>query len=123
MRSFPGLKIYVSSDTWVKGNWLPLSWEEVKEMSQDGVTFGSHTCSHANIRQMSKSTFEEEIERSKDVIERQINKQINLFSYPFSFPKYRWRYRDLIAETRGVLLRTGFAGSLHNHYRYEFIGK
>ena len=100
---FPWFNGLCGGDEKVKENWIPLSWGEITEMSQDGITFGSHTCSHANIRKMSKKDFEKEIERSKDVIERQINKHINLFSYPFSFPKYRRRYRDLINETREAL--------------------
>jgi hypothetical protein len=60
---------------------------------------------------MSKSTFEEEVERSKDVIERQINKPVNQFSYPFSFPKYRRRYGNLINETGEALFRRGFIGA------------
>ena len=108
---FPWFRDLCGSDTWVRGNWLPLSWEEIIEMSQDGVTFGSHTCSHTNVRQMRKRTFEEEIERSKDIIERKIDKQINLFSYPFSFPKYRRRYSDLIKETREALLRRRYLGA------------
>jgi hypothetical protein len=60
---------------------------------------------------MSKKDFEKEIERSKDVIEGQINKPVDLFSYPFSFPKYRRRYKSLINETREALLECGFLGA------------
>jgi peptidoglycan/xylan/chitin deacetylase (PgdA/CDA1 family) len=108
---FPWFRDLLGEDEEVKENWIPMSWREVREMSKDGITFGSHTCSHANIRQMSKSTFEEEIERSKDLIEGQIDKNINLFSYPFSFPKYRRRYRDLINKTRKALLGRGYWGA------------
>ena len=92
-------------------NWIPLSWGEIIEMSQDNIRFGSHTCSHANIRKMSEREFGKEIEESKRVIEGKINKHVNLFSYPFSFPKYRRRYRDIINETRESLLKRGFWGA------------
>lgn len=108
---FPWLNDLHGGNEKVKENWMPLSWEEIKEMSQEGITFGSHTCSHTNIRKMNKKDFETETERSKNVIERRMNKQVNLFSYPFSFPKYRRRYRNLIGETREILLRTGFGGA------------
>jgi peptidoglycan/xylan/chitin deacetylase (PgdA/CDA1 family) len=108
---FPWLNDLCGRDDEVKENWMPLSWTEIIEMSRDGITFGSHTCSHSNIRKMSRKDFEKEIERSKDVIERQINKQINLFSYPFSFPKYRRRYKGLLDETREALLKRGFLGA------------
>jgi peptidoglycan/xylan/chitin deacetylase (PgdA/CDA1 family) len=108
---FPWFKVFCEGDKRLKENWIPLSWEEVREMSQDGVTFGSHTCSHGNIRKMSTKEFEKEIEESKNIIEDRINKQINLFSYPFSFPKYRRCYRDLIGEMRRILVRAGFAGA------------
>ncbi len=108
---FPWFNDLRSRNETIKENWIPLSWPEIIEMSQDGITFGSHTCSHSNIRKMNKRRFEEEIERSKDVIEKQIGKQINLFSYPFSFPKYRQGYRGLIEVTREVLLRMSFQGA------------
>ena len=108
---FPWFNGLCEGDEKVKENWVPLSWAEVKEMSQDGFTFGSHTCSHSNIRTMSRKDFQKEIEESKDIIEGRINKQINLFSYPFSFPKYRRRYESLITETREALLKRGFLGA------------
>jgi peptidoglycan/xylan/chitin deacetylase (PgdA/CDA1 family) len=108
---FPWLSDLCAGDKKVKGNWIPLSWQEITEMSGDGITFGSHTCSHVNIRHVSKGTFEKEIEKSRNTIEGQISRQVNLFCYPVSFPEYRRCYRGVIQETRGILLRTGFVGA------------
>jgi len=108
---FPWFNGLSERDQKARENWIPLSWEEITEMNGDGVAFGSHTCSHANIRNMSKITFEEEIERSRGVIERQIDKTVNLFSYPFSFPKYRRSYSDLTKEIKEALLGRGYLGA------------
>lgn len=108
---FPWLNSLCCRNGACKQSWIPLSWAEVSELSKGRFTFGSHTCSHTNIREMSGGVFKREIERSKKVIEGKINRTVNLFSYPFSFPKYRRRYRDLTWGTREALSRAGFVGA------------
>ncbi len=110
-RVFPWFDALSSHNRQSKESWAPLSWEEVGDLSEAGMTFGSHTCSHANLRKMSIREFDKEIEKSKKVIEEKIDIPVNLFSYPFSFPKYRRRYSNLIQGTRETLLRAGFVGA------------
>lgn len=61
---------------------LFLSWEEIKEMTDHGMDFGAHTCSHAILTKVPYEQAEYEIIESKCVIEKQINKNINIFCYP-----------------------------------------
>jgi peptidoglycan/xylan/chitin deacetylase (PgdA/CDA1 family) len=51
-RVFPWLNALLSRDVKLAENWMPMSWQEVEEMSQSNIAFGSHTCSHSNIRTM-----------------------------------------------------------------------
>jgi len=41
-----------------------LSWEEVREMAQNGITFGAHTVSHPHLAQLDYSQQKKEIEES-----------------------------------------------------------
>lgn len=61
---------------------LFLTWEEIKEMGESGMDFGAHTCSHAILTKVPYEQAEYEIMESKRVIESQINKKVNFFSYP-----------------------------------------
>lgn len=108
---FPWLNDLLAYGRMKNENWMPLSWQEVEEMSRWGITFGSHTCSHTNIRMMTERNFEKEIEASKNIIEKKISRQVELFSYPFSFPKYGKRHRHLTEKTRAILFRKGFLGA------------
>ena len=108
---FPWLNSICESDLRVRENWMPLSWEEVMKMSRDNITFGSHTCSHSNFRLMNENSVESEIVNSTNIIEEKLNKKVNLFSYPFSLPKHRSRYKSLVDITRNILIVNGFLGA------------
>jgi peptidoglycan/xylan/chitin deacetylase (PgdA/CDA1 family) len=108
---FPWLESLSGNNQKIKENWLHLSWNEIAKMNQNNVAFGSHTCTHSNIRLIDKNTLIDEIKRSKSTIEDNINKKIGLFSYPFSFPKYRKAYQSIIRESRYTLQKNGFSGA------------
>lgn len=59
-----------------------LSWEQVKEMSQNNICFGSHTKSHAILTQISDDEIEEELRDSKYIIANKIGKPVFFLSYP-----------------------------------------
>ena len=59
-----------------------LTWEQVKEMSQNGITFGSHTRRHAYLPKLSKEMAKDEIIGSKHVIEENLGKPVDYFAYP-----------------------------------------
>ena len=59
-----------------------LSWEQVKEMSQNNICFGSHTKSHAILTQISNNKVVEELRESKEIIEKRINQPVYFLSYP-----------------------------------------
>ena len=60
-----------------------LSWDQIKEMSRAGITFGSHTQSHPNLTTISDREAEEEIVGSKRAIEDAIGHPVNTFAYPY----------------------------------------
>ncbi len=61
-----------------------LSWEEISTLSSDNlVTIGCHTVNHLPLNQLSKEELIKEVKNSKEEIEKQINKKVNHFAYPF----------------------------------------
>lgn len=60
-----------------------LNWNEVKEMAENGVEFGSHTLTHPHLTQISIKKAKEEIFNSKKMIEDKIGKEVKFFCYPY----------------------------------------
>ena len=60
----------------------PMTWDNVREMSQNGMEFGSHSITHPILSQLELDDLEREIQDSKSIIEQQINKGICSISYP-----------------------------------------
>jgi peptidoglycan/xylan/chitin deacetylase (PgdA/CDA1 family) len=63
-------------------NPLMLSWEQIQEMSQNNICFGSHTKSHAILTQISNDKAIEELRESKEIIEKRMNQPVYFFAYP-----------------------------------------
>lgn len=59
-----------------------LTWEQIKEMSQHNICFGSHTKSHAILTNVNMNQIREEITESKRIIEDQLGKPVDFIAYP-----------------------------------------
>ncbi len=64
------------------GGELILSWDEIKEMSCDGISFGAHTVNHPILTTLPFDQAKMEIIQSKMDIEKNIGHRVNAFSYP-----------------------------------------
>lgn len=61
-----------------------LSWNDVKRMSKDGVSFGSHTCHHPFLTDLTEEQIRAEVRDSKSKIEKVTGKKVTLFCYPYA---------------------------------------
>ncbi len=60
-----------------------LNWEEINEMSDGGIEFGSHTMTHPVLSQLEdECELEYEIRKSKEILEDKLGKEVIAFSYP-----------------------------------------
>ena len=62
---------------------IMLNWEQIREMSKNGIDFGAHTVNHPVLTRVPISEAEEEIVKSKDTIEYKLGKPVTSFAYPF----------------------------------------
>ncbi len=63
---------------------LCLSWDNLREMSKNPlVTIGAHTVNHVALKELADEHCRYEMEESKRIIERELNIQVDHFSYPF----------------------------------------
>jgi peptidoglycan/xylan/chitin deacetylase (PgdA/CDA1 family) len=82
-----------------------LSWAEIREMAENGVSFGAHTVTHPSLARIRKDESAMEISRSRDVIRERLGRTIESFAYPYGSPK------DFNAEVRRIVERAGFSSA------------
>jgi peptidoglycan/xylan/chitin deacetylase (PgdA/CDA1 family) len=74
-----------------------LSWDEISQMRQQGIRFGSHTHTHAILKCCTDEEIREELTLSKKILEDQIGEEIDLFCYPNA--RYKLENAALIKES------------------------
>jgi len=60
-----------------------LSWPDVDELAQTGIQFGSHTCSHTSLTELSIADAEKELTESHETLSQRIQQHHFPLSYPF----------------------------------------
>jgi peptidoglycan/xylan/chitin deacetylase (PgdA/CDA1 family) len=82
-----------------------LDAREIRQMSDAGIEFGSHTVSHPNLAGLSSSRIREELETSKGDIEQITGKSVAAFSYPYRFPEHD---KAFVLSLRSMLGQAGY---------------
>lgn len=63
--------------------YAPLSWDAIREMAENGITFGAHTKTHPILSRIGDcGVVRDEIEESKIRIEKEIGRRVVEFCYP-----------------------------------------
>jgi peptidoglycan/xylan/chitin deacetylase (PgdA/CDA1 family) len=60
-----------------------LTKNQIREMMEYGIEFGSHLCHHVHLPKLSKKEMTEELFESKKILEAELGKEINSVAYPF----------------------------------------
>jgi peptidoglycan/xylan/chitin deacetylase (PgdA/CDA1 family) len=85
--AFPALKKYgfpaiVFAPSDLIGTPGHLTWDQAREMMKGGVTFGSHTRSHAYLPDLPSEDQLDEIRGSKRILEQQLGVSVDFLAYP-----------------------------------------
>ena len=91
---------------------LFLSWEQIKEMEGDNISFGSHTASHVDLTLERFEDVRQELADSKKNIEDKLNKGAKTFCYPYG------NYSDQVKE---AVKKAGYIGA--TTYDQGFISR
>jgi peptidoglycan/xylan/chitin deacetylase (PgdA/CDA1 family) len=67
----------------INNNEIVMSIEQLKQLPNGLVTIGSHTLTHPNLTMISEENAKFEIQESKNQLETIIEKEVNLFSFPY----------------------------------------
>ena len=84
------------------GKELILSWDEVKEMAGNGISFGAHTVHHPILTRLPLEAARREIVDSKKKIEKELGREVTTFCYPNGEPG------DYNSDIQEILKSSGF---------------
>jgi len=75
-----------------------MTWDEVRHLGKEGISFGSHTVNHPQLKNLNEKEIEDELRSSKEIIENETGIAVDSFSYPFAFPQedgaFLTRYKE-----------------------------
>lgn len=86
-----------------------LNWDEVIYLYKQGVTFGSHTVTHPQLKSLKRDEVEREIKKSKEIIEDKIGKPVDSFSYPYAFPE---KDKDFTGYLKNILKKYDYKNAV-----------
>jgi peptidoglycan/xylan/chitin deacetylase (PgdA/CDA1 family) len=75
-----------------------LTWSEVRKLHAEGMSFGSHTVTHPDLRSLGPEQIEYELGCSKEIIEQKLGTVVQSFAYPFAFPEEDRRFTQFLEE-------------------------
>lgn len=75
-------KTVLNSESFLLRERIFLSWQEIKEMSGNGITFGSHSHTHAILTEIDDESLNRELSLSKVLIRENMGVEVKGFSYP-----------------------------------------
>jgi peptidoglycan/xylan/chitin deacetylase (PgdA/CDA1 family) len=81
-----------------------LNAEEILDMQRRGVSFHSHTCSHASLPSLDDDHLMRELAESRATLERLLGRQVEFLAYPFGHLDER-----VTAATRSAGYRAAFS--------------
>jgi peptidoglycan/xylan/chitin deacetylase (PgdA/CDA1 family) len=87
----------------------PLDWSQVKEILEGEFEVGAHTYSHPNLARLPGPDLQDELGRSRRVIEDRVGRSISMMAYPFGRPRVH-----VTPEVVSAVRRAGYdlAGSI-----------
>lgn len=90
-----------------------LSPEQIKEMQDAGMEFGSHTLSHLNLNELSIENADIQISKSKIVLEKALGKPVDIFAYPYGAGAYNPAIKQLV-KPAGYKLAVGIKQTINS---------
>ncbi len=95
-----------------------MSWKEIKKMKKSGlVTFGSHTHSHRVLTKLSENEIKEELEKSKEILEKELGEKILYIAYPKG--RFNKKIKNKVKDFYSFALTTKNSFIKEKDYPYE----
>lgn len=88
------------ADTDQMAREVMLTWDQVREMSQIGMTIASHTMTHLNLPNADPADARREIEQSRELLQDRVQQPVDHFSYPNGgdYAYYNQAVKDMVEK-------------------------
>jgi len=90
-----------------------LSWEQVLSLNNDGISFGSHTCTHPHLLELSEEQVRHELVSSKECLEDRLGEKVQLLAYPHGHSNLEIQH---LAEDAGYEAACGIRGGRSSRF-------
>lgn len=90
-----------------------LSWEQIKTLQARGIDIGSHTMSHAPLTEVSANNCQQELQKSKMILDQHLNKPVEFLAYPHG------KFNSTMYE---LLKKAGYQGAFSGVAGLNFPG-
>jgi peptidoglycan/xylan/chitin deacetylase (PgdA/CDA1 family) len=105
-----------------KGDGMPLSTAELRELAAAGHVIAAHSRAHRNLASIPEPDAREEIRRGKEELEQILGQPVVHFSYPFGMRRYFTpALADYCRELGFSSIATGIPGMLHQPVTHGLI--
>ncbi len=86
-----------------------MTWDEVREAQRAGIEFGSHTVNHPKLYDLDLPRLRAELQESRATLERELDRPVRSFAYPYAFPSADRAFVNVFVET---LKACGYASNV-----------
>lgn len=90
----------------------PMSWTQVRELVAAGMSVGDHTYRHSNLSLHPTARVEQELRRSKELLEERLDRPVATMAYPFGKD-----HRHVTTRDREVVRRLGYDAAVSIRHR------
>lgn len=99
-----------------------MTWEQIREVSRNGISIGSHTHTHPVLSKLGAESQREELRMSKEILEREVGKPVRSIAYPFGGSLHFGRDSMSIASECGYEIGFSFHGRANRGGRMDRYG-
>jgi len=103
--------VFVATDLVDRGHGNYMSWDQLRELQQSGVTIGNHTVSHPHLPDRSMSAVRREITDAQARLTDELGVAPSLFAYPFG---------ESSSEIAELVIELGFTAAFGQHSAVSF---
>lgn len=105
------------SNDWMRGRGLPrralLSASQLRTLADEGVTIGSHSCTHVRLPDVPPDVAKTEIVASKQELQAMLGREVRHFAYPYG------AYNDAVRE---LVVDAGYRSACSTHSGFNRPG-
>ncbi len=89
--------VFVATDEVDSGGPDFMTWAQLREMAEAGVTIGSHSASHGHLVGLPEDQVSQDLAQANQRFQDELGKVPELFAYPYG--EYDWRLQTTVLET------------------------